>query len=276
MSTLFVDHLTVIDCSYLDAERGVVGESWIVDLQLTGGLDEQSMVLDFGLVKKTIKQLIDDEVDHKLLVPSRSSALTVTGEVQPTLQFDSARGLIEHRSPADALCLLPVADISPAAVTDYLHEKILQAVPSNVERAEITLYSEAIDGAYYHYSHGLKKHDGNCQRIAHGHRSRIEIYRNSERQPELEYDIANQWQDIYLGSEEDLVWQQDGRMHFAYTAPQGSFSITLPVSHCDVLNRDSTVECIAEYLAEKLSQRTGQAIRVKAFEGVRKGAIGFR
>ena len=36
MATLFVDNLTVLDFSYLHAKRGMVGESWIVDLELSG------------------------------------------------------------------------------------------------------------------------------------------------------------------------------------------------------------------------------------------------
>ena len=56
MATLFVDNLTVLDFSYLHGKRGMVGESWIVDLELTGDLDEQGMVFDFGLIKKAVKK----------------------------------------------------------------------------------------------------------------------------------------------------------------------------------------------------------------------------
>ena len=49
MSTLFVNKLTNIDFSYLDPKEGLVGESWLLDIQLAGSLNEEGMVLDFGL-----------------------------------------------------------------------------------------------------------------------------------------------------------------------------------------------------------------------------------
>lgn len=64
---LFVDDLTVMDFSYLCPLRGMVGESWIVDVRLDGELNDESMIQDFSKVKKELKRLIDEHVDHKLL-----------------------------------------------------------------------------------------------------------------------------------------------------------------------------------------------------------------
>lgn len=278
MPCLFVDQLTVIDCAYLDADRGLVGESWIVDLELEGDLDAQSMVLDFGEVKRRIKHAIDAGPDHTLLVPAQHPALhwEAQGE-QPALSFNSARGRIRHASPRCALTLLPVETVSAEALGRYLVEQLQNLLPGNAQQLRLQLRPEIIDGAQYHYVHGLKKHDGACQRIAHGHRSRLLIEVDGVRDPALEAVIAADLADAYIGSEEDRVGGDGDHEHFAYTAPEGAFRLELPAEHCRLIPADSTVECIAEWLADTAqAQRPGREIRVRAFEGVNKGALATR
>ena len=60
-----------------------------------------------------------------------------------------------------------------------LQKRIKAFLPDNVTEVLVTLRNEDIPDAFYHYTHGLQKHLGQCQRIAHGHRSRIEIYVNN-------------------------------------------------------------------------------------------------
>jgi 6-pyruvoyl-tetrahydropterin synthase len=275
MSCLFVEQLTVIDCAYLDAARGLVGESWIVDIELEGELDSQSMVLDFGEVKRRLKRLIDDCFDHALLLPQHASGLMLA--ILPErveLAFESALGPIEHVSPPAAVALLETDRIDTAVLERDLAARLTQEAPANVAAVRVQLRHEAIDGAWYHYVHGLKKHRGHCQRIAHGHRSRIEIRVDGKRDRGLEQTLASAWTDIYLGTREDVIARGPQQVRFAYEAPEGHFELALPENRVDLLDTDSTVERIAEHLARRAAaQRPDAAVEVRAYEGVMKGAI---
>ncbi|RUO49904.1 6-carboxytetrahydropterin synthase [Pseudidiomarina donghaiensis] len=294
---LFVNDLTVIDFSYLCPERGMVGESWIVDIILDGSLNEQSMVLDFGRVKKQIKRIIDDAVDHKLAVPAEHPYTNVTHHDDGNSHWvDFLRPnqrSIHLFCPADAFAFIDAQQVTMQSVTDYLRAVIKRELPENVQGLTLELRAEEIPGAFYHYTHGLKKHDGNCQRIAHGHRSRLYVALNGERNADLEQQWAQTWQDIYLGSEEDLavieqlqlspVFAQKNlmvttqtHMAYSYTADQGLFEILVPVAENYTIPTDSTVECIASYLAQSIKQEhPNDAVQVTGFEGVGKGAIGY-
>jgi 6-pyruvoyl-tetrahydropterin synthase len=291
---LFVNDLTVIDFSYLCAERGIVGESWIVDIILDGSLNEQSMVLDFGKVKKQIKRIIDDAVDHKLAVPAEHPYTRVAHtDDDSSYWVDFLRpqeGSIHLFCPADAFAFIDADHVSMASVNAYLRAVIKRELPGNVAGLEVILREEQISGAFYHYTHGLKKHDGNCQRIAHGHRSRLQVFIDNARVEDVEARWAQRWQDIYLGSQEDTCavselslssagQQISDATHqaYRYTADQGLFELAVPQRENDVIHSDSTVECIADYLAQTIAceENAQGRVKVMAYEGVGKGAIGY-
>jgi 6-pyruvoyl-tetrahydropterin synthase len=290
---LFVNDLTVIDFSYLCLQRGIVGESWIVDVLLDGSLNDENMVLDFGIVKKQIKAIIDDSVDHKLLLPMQESALIVNDSTDNNgheyIDFLSQRGDYYLQSPKCAFAKIIAKNIDVASVTQHLHHIIMQELPENVQGLTLTLRPEIILSDYYHYSHGLRKHQGNCQRIAHGHRSKIKIYKNEQRDTKLEQQWSQRWQDIYIASTEDAISRNDVQLsitaknnltpdhhYFSYHAPQGRFDIAVPSNVLEVVDCDSTVELLADYIARQLKiadPDKNNTYKVVAFEGVAKGAI---
>lgn len=279
---LFVQQLTVMDVAVLDAVRGLVGQSWIVDLELEGPLNDSGMVLDFGEVKRLIKRRIDEVADHVLLVPTQATGLTldITGN-DTSLRFETQQGRITHRGPLESLCLIEASVITLQATVLYVNARLrelLDEIGMSTLTPHVTLREEIIEGAGYHYCHGLKKHGGNCQRIAHGHRSRVHVWLNDARAPAEETEIATAWRDIYLGTSEDLLERtiENGQeyLRFSHRSGQGEFELTLPASRVFLVETDSTVEWIAAHLAQRVQSRHPAArVRVAAFEGVQKGAI---
>lgn len=288
---LFVNDLTVIDFSYLCKERGIVGESWIVDVLLDGSLNEQSMVLDFAIVKKQIKAIIDDAVDHKLLLPMQEKAVILKDSTHrdnhQTIDFFSTRASYHLQSPQCAFAQIDCLSITIESVKAHLTDIILTQLPTNVQGLSLGLRPENITGDYYHYTHGLKLHDGNCQRIAHGHRSTIQVFIDDQKNTELERNWCQRWQDIYIASEADRSSKDDielsvaatqyltpDHQFFAYHAPQGRFDIAVESKVLDVVDCDSTVELLADFIARQLkTDFTHATVKVIAYEGVGKGAI---
>ncbi len=275
---LFVDNLTNVDFSYLDDQRGLVGETWLASVLLDGGLDKTSMIWDFGQVKKILRNWLDDQLDHRLLVPINSQRLSYEiHNERITLSWSFSKdSILTMDAPLEAVALIDAKKINEQTVSQWSLKQLASHFPDNLEHIQLNFEAEDISSAYYHYSHGLKKHDGNCQRIAHGHRSQIQIWCDGERDHDLESNWAERWADIYIGSEEDLVKvdEDNQQMYFAYDAPQGHFELTLPARVCYLMNSDTTVECIAAHIARKLhDENPKNSITVKAFEGLHKGAI---
>ena len=272
---LFVEQLTNVDFSYLDLSRGIVGETWWASAILEGELDQQGMVCDFGTVKKVLRNWMDDEIDHRLLVPELAEGLTITQSADRIeLRCDTARGPIIMNAPREAVTLIDAKEITIQSVASWYIRQLESHFPNSIDQLSLDFTPEEINGAMYHYSHGLKKHDGNCQRIAHGHRSRIQIWLDGNRNQDEEAYWADLWKDIYIGSKEDLIDSPEDEYQFEYTAQQGEFYLSLSKQHCYLIDTDTTVELIANHLANKIKARhPNTQVTVRAFEGVNKGAM---
>jgi 6-pyruvoyl-tetrahydropterin synthase len=276
---LFVDNLTVIDFSFFHPNRGVVGESWIVDVELVGELNDEGMVFDFGHVKKLLKKAIDKGMDHTLVVPEQLEGLSIieqasneTIRLEYRVPLGEKQGQLSfaYESPREAVFIVDSDKVNITAARPLLEKHLNSLVPSNVRQVILNLRTEDIRNDFYHYSHGLKKHQGDCQRICHGHRSTIEIYKNGKRDVEAEHEWAERFADIYLITEADqLESEYDGLLHVGYDAEQGRFDVWLKPEQCYFMPGDSTVELIATHIADKLkAEQPNDSWKVKAFEGV--------
>jgi hypothetical protein len=115
----------------------------------------------------------------------------------------------------------------------------------------------------------------------------IELWVDDVRDHALEQYWATRWQDIYLGTKEDLVPVTELELSptglelaspqhygFRYRSAQGDFQLAIPMESCEIIDTDTTVELLATYIAHQLKPQVGEkTLKVVAYEGVGKGAI---
>lgn len=279
-SQIFVQQLTNLDFMYFDPVRGLLGQTLIVDVALFGALNDEGMVFDFAHIKNQLKAASNALFDHKLIFPRLLPSATIT-EKKSCLSIEAVYGeqhYFCHQSPAKAVTMVDAPHITIELLQHALLKHLQAKMPDNVTKMNVVLREESIDGPSFRYGHGLKKHFGDCQRIAHGHRSKLEVCDSQHvRQSEIEKWWCQRWQAIYLATEEDIqqTSTRDGKAyyHMAYRANEGDFALILPAAQCEVLPTDTTIELITQYICHTLSGMHQKSFTVKAYEGLNKGSI---
>jgi isocitrate dehydrogenase len=244
--------------------------------------------LDFSLAKKILKQNIDLILDHACAVPTLATGLEFKkrgDEIE--LSFANFR----YRAPAQAFTLLSEPEINLHSITKFLEEKLFPLLPTNITKLKIELSEDTSFGevANFRYSHGLRYHDGNCQRLFHGHRNPIQVFVQGLRMPSYEQFLAKLCEDVHFVAAEnllnrfaiDLPLETRSPQHpllgeIRYRSTQGEFFGEVPVKNLIVLADEPSIENIAAFALKTLQKEFSlkdQRIEVRAFEGLNKGAI---
>ncbi len=270
--TIFINALDSIDCACFDHEHGVVGQSWYLDVQAQGCGDRNYFVSDFKKLKQKIRTFVRRRLDHRLLVPSHP-AVRRRGK---TWQLGEAERAWTYTCPPTAVLQLPALRADRASVTRWLNVALQQHVGEELRITASLRESEAEDGLYFRYTHGLPGHEGNCQRLLHGHLGRVRVQENGSHCQPLEDYLAQKILPRnmhFLNSQH--VTARGERLSLAYASSQGYFAATLPCQHAIVLPAmESSIEAITHYLAAQLRQHVTPipSAEIICYEGLDKGA----
>ncbi len=285
--SLFLNDFTVIDFAFVGEEGGVLGESFFVSAELFGELDEKDFLLDFSAAKKTLKALVDDSFDHKLLVPMGSGKAKV---FEGGLEIeDSAKGMAwRYDCPRQAFEVFPDKTIDAEVLAYHLSRLSKAVLPANVAEARFTFRSPSHleREASFRYTHGLRFHEGNCQRLFHGHRNPVEVWLDGRRAPEWEARLAAEWNHAHFVSvptlknlrELDLSLGErspghPGMAELGFVSGQGPFSARMPASRLVLVEEEPSIETMAKLAVSRLRKwGLAGAVRVVAYEGLNKGA----
>lgn len=275
---LFVEHLTNLDFSYVDQQAGLSGQSWVVDLIISGELNAEGMLLDFGDIKKAIKADIESLWDHKLLVPLHLPMLsqTITVDGLHELSWRTVDGLhYWHQGPKISVYELAQTSIDQSFLEQHVADQLLKKWRSkHIQNIKVTLRPEDGDFAFFQYSHGLRLHKGACQRIAHGHRSKLRVFSNNVYHKQYSKVLAAQLEHAYFIDRCNILKETSENFTLGYNAPEGSYKLSVPKSKSIVIQAETTIENIAVHLLHHCQTTLDQKITaVQVYEGWQKGAV---
>ncbi len=293
--SLFYENVTVLDYAYLDEHLGIVGDSLKVNVEFFGKTDEEGVVFDFSYAKKKVKEIIDRDCDHRLVVPHQIANFQ-QNEVSLKYFYGFKDYCIDYKGPAEAVCEIPSAYFSKENLLYHLENLVMKEMPTTVSAVKLSFEEESLstNDSFFHYTHGLKEHYGNCQRLLHGHRSTINIFVNGQRCFEKEKEFA---QELFSGNIHFCFWdnvvnkdeiikltgkhepvgrfQEIPSVEIKYMASQGEFSAKLAGNSVYFVPYETTVENLSIHFCELVKAQRKNSydiVSVRAFEGIAKGS----
>jgi 6-pyruvoyl-tetrahydropterin synthase len=269
--------------------------SWFVDLTLTGPLDGNGFIEDFSLVKRAVKSCLKATLDHALILPSTADGSVDCkphGESSLSVNLLASDGRRwSYIAPMGAVYQLVSDKVDASTVSEALARELADGylLPS-ISDVAVTLRAEAGDhpDCYFTYTHGLPGHQGLCQRLFHGHRSRLEIEVGGVRRADLEKKITQEFfgGHVHIATEDQIVAghcpplcekaRQEKPLTLGFHGSLGKYHATLPAASVVVVKDSTSIESLTNQLAiigRRLVGDSAGPLRVKCHEGIHKGAI---
>ena len=123
------------------------GHSYIVRLRLEGEIGENGMIMDFVVLKKKLKEMID-EMDHAVLLPARSEIVKITAEEDSVLVDNCGK---KYMFPRMDVRMLAVPTTTAEEMSKMMAEKLVNEIkiPENVRSLSVGLDEERGQTAWY-------------------------------------------------------------------------------------------------------------------------------
>ncbi len=116
------------------------GHNYQVGIRVSGGLSSSGYVLDFGLVKKLTREIVE-RLDERTLIPARSDCLSIEemGE-QVRIRYEGDEFIL----PRKDVCLLPIVHSSAEELARLIWEELRSALRTNRALDGVTALEVAV------------------------------------------------------------------------------------------------------------------------------------
>jgi len=111
------------------------GHTYAVHAKIYGKPDSKGIILDFSILKEKLREIVD-ELDHKLLIPEKSTVAEIKKQDE-TVTIDALGKKFSF--PIQDCIFLPIQSTSAENLSTYILNKITNSVdfPKNIESIEI-------------------------------------------------------------------------------------------------------------------------------------------
>jgi len=102
------------------------GHNYFVRVNIQGDLNEEHMILDYGILKETLRALVKP-FDHHILIPTKAEGLTLK-------ELDTAFEIIScnkrYLLPKEDVYLIPIVATTAEELAKYFHHKLKKHWPA--------------------------------------------------------------------------------------------------------------------------------------------------
>lgn len=123
------------------------GHSYIVRMRMEGEVDENGMIMDFVVIKKKLRSMID-EMDHRILLPSRSNIVKIQRNGEE-IEVTSCNK--RYVFPSEDVLMLDIPTTTAEEMARMMTERMAKEIdfPETVKSISIGLDEERGQTAWY-------------------------------------------------------------------------------------------------------------------------------
>jgi 6-pyruvoyltetrahydropterin/6-carboxytetrahydropterin synthase len=123
------DKLTIAAAHMLvkhDKCARIHGHNYLIEIEVEGELDENDMVIDFGLFKSNVITILK-KFDHRILVPIESNDLQIETEEKQVIVKTCEDKC--YRFPKEDVVFVPIKSTTVELLSQHIHNLIKEQYP---------------------------------------------------------------------------------------------------------------------------------------------------
>jgi 6-pyruvoyltetrahydropterin/6-carboxytetrahydropterin synthase len=102
------------------------GHNYDIEVEVEGKIDENNMLIDFGIFKKAVGKIVK-KFDHRILIPDFNKDLNITTTDKQVI-VDTCEGRY-YRFPREDVILLPLEATTVELLAKHFHSLIKEQYP---------------------------------------------------------------------------------------------------------------------------------------------------